>query len=129
MKLAVLLLGLVIGVPAAAADTTIHPPGGPVVIVDATSQHAAPAPGKRRMRTRLLEAFDDNRDGRLDRRERRRAVRAVRKLSRRLDRFDRDGDGNLGPGELPPRMQKKLRRFDRNGDGWVSPDERPQRRR
>ena len=36
-----------------------------------------------------------------------------------IQKYDLDGDGNLGPGELPPRVQQKLRRFDRNGDGWL----------
>ncbi|HWO26206.1 MAG TPA: hypothetical protein VNO30_46080 [Kofleriaceae bacterium] len=46
--------------------------------------------------------------------------RAVRGAIRR---FDRDGDGNVGPGEMPPAAARKLRRLDRDGDGWVEPGE------
>jgi Ca2+-binding EF-hand superfamily protein len=92
--------------------------------------------GTGELRHMLLERFDANGDGRLEPRERRHAVRALRRLERKLARqdgqevrarklqklirkYDLDGDGNVGPGEMPPRMAKRLRRLDRNGDGWV----------
>ena len=92
-------------------------------LLGATSlAHADDQPGQRAdRRQRMLERFDTNRDGRLDRRERRQAKRMRRqmKIQRLIRKFDKNGDGNLGPGELPPRLADRLRRFDRNGDGWI----------
>ena len=84
-----------------------------------------------------MERFDRDHDGRLDPVERKQAIKALRKLERKLERqqmrdarraarlrrvirrYDLDGDGNVGPGEIPPDVARRLRRFDRNGDGWV----------
>jgi Ca2+-binding EF-hand superfamily protein len=90
--------------------------------------HADPA-----LRRMLVERFDRNHDGRLEPGERRHAVRALRRLERKLARQDRrdarlrkvirkydlDGDGNVGPGEMPPAMAKRLRHLDHDGNGWV----------
>ena len=92
------------------------------------SMHADPA-----LRRMLVERFDRNHDGRLEPGERRHAVRALRRLERKLARQDRrdarlrkvirkydlDGDGNVGPGEMPPAMAKRLRHLDHDGNGWV----------
>ncbi len=93
----------------------------------------APSP----LRAALLARFDRDHDGRLDPVERRHAIHALRRLARKLahqqmrdarraaklrrviERYDLDGDGNVGPGEIPPDVARRLRRFDRNGDGWV----------
>ncbi len=99
--------------------------------------HADPQRPQRPMRQALLERFDRDHDGRLDPRERRAAVRQLRKLAKQLARHDRgkarmhaivgrydlNGDGDLGPGEVPPAVAKRLRRLDRNGDGWVDESE------
>ncbi len=87
------------------------------------------------LRQALLERFDRNHDGRLEPNERRHAIRALHQIERRLvrqerraerreingavQRYDRNGDGVAGPGEVPLREQRRLRRLDRNGDGWV----------
>jgi len=89
------------------------------------------------LRAALLERFDRNHDGRLDPVERKHAIHALRKIARKLAReerrdarraarlrgvirrYDVDGDGNVGPCEIPPNVARRLRRFDRNGDGWV----------
>lgn len=103
----------------------------------------APAAPNGQLRQLLLERFDRNHDGRLEPQERRRAIRALRKLARRMAmqerraerrggrerglvrRFDTNGDGVVGPEEMPPGLARKLRPLDRNGDGWL--DERDQR--
>ena len=36
-----------------------------------------------------------------------------------IEHYDLNGDGRVGPGEMPPAMARKLRHLDRNGDGWV----------
>ena len=79
-------------------------------------------------RARALQRFDANHDGRLDRGEKRQAKaarmqRRAQRFERLVQRFDRDGDGSLGPGELPPRAMKRMKKLDRDGDGWVRPDE------
>jgi Ca2+-binding EF-hand superfamily protein len=38
-------------------------------------------------------------------------------------RLDRNGDGRLQRGELPPRRQADFGRLDRDGDGGISPEE------
>lgn len=112
----------------------------PVDPYAAPQQQAPPpaAPQQRApLRAALMERFDTNHDGRLEARERRHAIRALRKLERRMmrqqrrearqaarvnriiQRYDRDGDGVVGPNEAPPAVQQKLRRLDRNHDGWV----------
>jgi hypothetical protein len=133
MKLAMLVLvGLLGATQIAAADDQREP-----------QQQPQPQRGMK-MRRMLIEQFDRDGDGRLDQRERMRASRALRRMSMRLgqgkrgqqgqqgqrgnrqmrrqkliQKYDLDGDGNLGPGELPPRVQQRLRRMDRNGDGWL----------
>jgi len=98
----------------------------------------------RQLRRALVETFDANGDGRLGPRERMRAVRVLRRIERRMAagapdgrgpdargravrgairRYDLNGDGNVGPGEMPPAGARRLRRLDRDGDGWVEPGE------
>jgi Ca2+-binding EF-hand superfamily protein len=99
----------------------------------------APQPPQPReqLRAELLARFDRDHDGRLDPRERKHAIKTLRRMARQLPReqmrdarraarlravirrYDADGDGNVGPGEMPPELARKLRRLDRNGDGWV----------
>lgn len=108
------------------------------VLVSATGIARADGPKNQKLRRALVEQFDRDGDGRLDRRERRQAARALRRMAKRMGenrqnrqnrrarlirKYDLDGDGNLGPGELPPRVQQKLRRMDRDGDGWLAPNE------
>jgi len=83
----------------------------------AVPAHAQPARARRMLRQR----FDIDRDGRLDGAERA-ALRAYQ-YARLVRRYDRDGDGRVGPGEVPPRLAERLRRLDRNGDGWIDPAE------
>jgi EF hand len=96
-----------------------------------------PGPHRGELRQAVLDRFDRNHDGRLEPNERRHAVKALRKLARKLAReernqrigqrradrliqkYDANGNGNVDPGELPPRVERRLRRLDRNGDGWV----------
>ena len=96
---------------------------------------AGPPPARGELRQALLDRFDRNHDGRLEPNERRHAIRALHKLEvmlarqeRRAERreingavqrYDRNGDGVAGPGEVPRREQRRLRQVDRNGDGWV----------
>jgi len=101
-------------------------------LLGATSlAHADDQPDRRAdRRQRMLERFDENRDGRLDKGERRQAkqMRRQKRMQKLIRKFDKNGDGNLGPGELPERMQKKLRKLDRNGDGWIDQrDQQPRR--
>jgi len=42
-----------------------------------------------------------------------------------IQRFDHDGDGNVGPAEIPPGLADELRPLDRDGDGWLRGDELP----
>jgi hypothetical protein len=104
--------------------------------------YADPAPQRGQFRQLLLERFDRNHDGRLEPQERRHAARVLRKLARKLEsqdrhgqrgewrhararalrRFDTNGDGVVGPEEMPRGMARKLRPLDRNRDGWL--DER-----
>ena len=105
--------------------------------------HAEPAPQRGQFRQLLLERFDRNHDGRLEPQERRHAIRALRRLARKLEmadhrgewrgarvralrRFDTNGDGVVGPEEMPPGMARRLRPLDRNHDGWL--DERDRAR-
>jgi hypothetical protein len=96
----------------------------------------------RQLRRALVSTFDANGDGKLGPRERMRAARVLRRIERRLAapagrgpgardgaargairRYDLDGDGNVGPAEIPPAAARKLRRLDRDRDGWVEPSE------
>ena len=89
------------------------------------------------LRQLVLERFDANHDGRLEPRERRHAVRALRHLARKLAmqdrrtgerarrargmarRHDRNGDGVVGPDEMPPGAARRLQPLDQNSDGWL----------
>jgi Ca2+-binding EF-hand superfamily protein len=108
-----------------------------------------PRPARAQIRQMLLQRFDRNHDGRLERREKRQAIRALRRMARQLAmsdrggrrrsepanagergetqriirRYDRNGDGNVGPAEMPPGLANRLRPLDRNGDGWVNDDD------
>lgn len=93
---------------------------------------------------RIMDRFDQNRDGVLDRNEvaqmaqakrqakqTRNAERRQRLFSRALARFDQNRDGRLGPQEVPAELARRMARFDHNGDGWVDAAEmtmQPQRR-
>ncbi|HEU0035773.1 MAG TPA: hypothetical protein VFQ53_34410 [Kofleriaceae bacterium] len=102
----------------------------------------------RRMELRrlLLAELDVNHDGKLGPRERQRGIRILRRLEMKLagrggqgnpraqmrkfiERYDVNGDGNVGPDEVPAGAARRLRRFDRDRDGWVEPRELPQQRR
>jgi len=131
MKVAVALIVCVLGAGAASAQ-----PADPYNQPPPPAQQARPRAMLRQM---LLARFDRNHDGRLEPRERRAAARALRRLARRLmqrrgprararlrgviQRYDLNGDGNVGPGEMPPAMARRLRPLDRNGDGWVDDDD------
>lgn len=99
-------------------------------------------PKRARLRAALMEQFDDDGDGRLDQRERQRALQALHRFEGKLagqqrgerarrfvERHDRNGDGDVGPREVPPDTADRLRRFDLDGDGWVDPHELQQPRR
>jgi Ca2+-binding EF-hand superfamily protein len=144
MKLAILALITSLGISGSAlAD------GGPPGLTQTQVVDYQPGPGRAprtALRQAILERFDRNHDGRLEPRERRQAVKALRKLARKLarderraergqrradrliQRYDLNGDGNVGPGEIPPNVARKLRRLDRNGDGWVDGNELAPRR-
>lgn len=139
MKLAVLSCAAVLALAAPSAGAQpfdpYAPPPAPLPVAARTGQHVAP------LRAAVVERFDRNHDGRLGPQERRQAIRALRRLARNLarqdrnmrkierrgaarrhaleQRYDADGDGVVGPGELPPPVADKLRRKDRNRDGWV----------
>jgi Ca2+-binding EF-hand superfamily protein len=109
-----------------------------VVLLLSGVAYADPPPGGQ-FRQQLLERFDRNHDGRLEKRERKQAARALRRIAKQMmradrrqerrarfiQRFDLDGDGNVGPGEMPPELANRLRSRDRNGDGWLEPNEQP----
>jgi hypothetical protein len=89
------------------------------------------------LRAAIMARFDRDRDGRLDPRERRRAIRALRQVARQLarqqrlerrgamrrhalvQRYDLNGDGVVGPGEMPPGVANRMRWRDRDRDGWL----------
>ncbi len=136
MKLAVLSCAafLALAAPAAGAQP-LDPYAPPSPPSPPAAARTAP------LRAAVVARFDRDHDGRLDPRERRHAIRALRRLARQLarqdrrmmrierrgaarrhaleQRYDANGDGVVGPGELPPPVADKLRRRDRNGDGWV----------
>jgi len=140
MKILPFVLAAVIGLGGAARADELAP----------VDPYGAPPPPPARvhrgdmpvLRQMLLDRFDRNGDGRLEPRERRRAIRALRRLERKLARqdggrarmrklvrrYDLDGDGNVGPGEMPPAVADRLRRFDRDGDGWLDEHDLPPRR-
>lgn len=110
---------------------------------------------RQKLRQALLVQFDANGDGKLGPRERMRAVRVLRRIEQRLAtgpqqgqgqrqggqgrarpgrdqqyrrfmrRYDVNGDGQVGPREVPRGAADRLRKFDRNGDGWVDQNEMP----
>jgi hypothetical protein len=124
MKLAALALVALLGTTAYAR------PGGP-----------QQGPKRKQLRALVMQHFDKNHDGRLERRERKQAARALKRLANRMERtqgrprngrhakmirrFDLNGDGNLGPGEVPPTIANELRPLDRDGDGWLQGNELP----
>ena len=91
------------------------------------------------LRQLLLQRFDRNHDGHLDMRERRQAARALYRLANKMarmdmkqqrrrqfiQRFDCDGDGNVGPNEMPPGLANEMRPLDRDGNGWLQGNELP----
>jgi hypothetical protein len=141
MKLAALALVTMLGLGGSAHADTVGPDGRPVNRTDSHQDHRPDTrPGGRphgQLRQLLLERFDANHDGRLEPQERRRAARVLRRLARKLTRDDRphgpraqrargmvrgldaNGDGVVGPGEMPPEAARKLRPLDQNGDGWL----------
>lgn len=42
-----------------------------------------------------------------------------------IRKYDLNGDGNIGPGEMPPALGAEMRPLDRNGDGWLTGNELP----
>jgi len=63
-----------------------------------------------------------------DRAAERAADRAARRDARMRElvrRYDRNGDGVVGPDEMPPGVARRLQRLDRNGDGWLDERDRP----
>jgi hypothetical protein len=109
---------------------------------------------KQALRQLLVQHFDRNGDGRLGPREREHAAKALHRLALRMSghhkrhrmqgmpgmqgmqrkqgkrqklirRFDRNHDGHVGPGELPPAIADELRPLDDDGDGWLESDELP----
>lgn len=172
MKLAILAAVIALACPALARAEILNPPGGPVVVDDATydSDEAAeampvrnpsrmrgdrmggrqPDPAMRakrqQLRRALMEQFDVNGDGKLGPRERMRAARVLRRIENRLtqpmrgrrgepqragqyrrfmQRYDVNGDGQVGPREMPPGAADRLRPLDRDRNGWVEPNELP----
>jgi EF hand len=151
MKLAFLALVTTLGLggaalaePAGPYAEPPRPPGAPARPFAEPAQHRGEH-GRPRVELRrfLLEQFDHDRDGRLESDERRRAIRTLRRAARRLAmeerrarghdgrtrgmmrRYDRDGDGTVGPGEMPPDAARRLRRHDLNRDGWVDDRDQP----
>lgn len=145
-KLLGLVLGIALVLPSAPAfagppgetlpddpDASAAPPADDYYGGDYTDR-GAQRDRMRAIRKRIKTQFDADGDGRLSRDERRAARQAIgmrfakkqqrmhklRMVKRAIRKFDRDGDGVVGPGEAPPRVVEKLRRLDRNGDGWVN---------
>ena len=138
MKLAVLAFVLALsGVAAADELAPVDPYAAPPPV-------ALKAPRQRgQLKQLLLAKFDRNHDGRLEPRERMRAAKVLHRLANRLAnnqgrqqgrgqrrqkfirKYDLDGDGNVGPGEMPPALGAEMRPLDRNGDGWLTGNELP----
>ena len=141
------LLGLVLGVGLvlSASPASANPPGETRRVDDGGAYYGGEyvdrAEQRHRMRAireRIKARFDADGDGRLSREERRAAKQAMgpmlgkgkatlkkklRKVKKAIRRYDRDGDGVVGPGEAPAHVVRKLRKLDRNGDGWVNDDD------
>lgn len=108
-----------------------------VVLALTGAAHADGPRPRAQLHQLLLQHFDHDHDGRLEGRERKQAARALHRLAKRLakgdkqngrrarlmQRYDRDGDGNVGPREMPPGLADELRPLDRDGDGWLEGNE------
>jgi hypothetical protein len=128
MKLAVLLLGTVLGASAfapglASADEVLQPPSGPVIRVerververaerrdalraqhrdDLRAQHRANRARRAgELRRALVATFDVDGDGKLDARERHRAARVLRRIEQRLSTDGRAGGRGARRGPAP----------------------------
>lgn len=145
MKLAV--LALVLGLSGVAAADELGPVDPYAEPPPPVAPYAAPPPApmlkgprqQRPLKQFLLAKFDRNHDGRLEPRERMHAAKALRRLANRLAKadgrqqrrqnfirkYDLNGDGNVGPGEMPPALSNEMRPLDRNGDGWLTGNELP----
>ena len=154
------LVGLAVAVVLASATTAFAGPPGETPPIDGDADVAPPAPDhadRGQWKQRIKARFDTDHDGVLSQEEKWVAKQVIRRhrmkqrmaagdrgrggrggrgakmFDRVIRRFDRNGDGVLGPGEVPPRLVHKLRRLDKNGDGWLTRDEvmhrRPQRMR
>jgi len=142
MKLAALALLTMLGLGGAAyaepvPRTEPAPAAEPAPRATAAPRVAVARP-RGQFRELVFEKFDRNHDGRLEPDERRRAARTLRKLARRLEaqdragernrrlirRYDTNGDGVVGPEEMPPGLARKLQPLDRNGDGWLDARDR-----
>lgn len=142
MKLAILAFVLSVSGVAAAdelgpVDPYAVPPPPPAPMLKQPRQ-------QRPLKAFLLAKFDRNHDGRLEPRERMHAAKALRRLANRLAgqqqqgqqgrqqrrqkfirKYDLNGDGNVGPGEMPPALGQEMRPLDTNGDGWLTGNELP----
>jgi Ca2+-binding EF-hand superfamily protein len=92
----------------------------------AGTAHADPGPrqpgaAKAQLRQLLLERFDRNGDGRLGPQERQRAARALHRLANRI----MQGGERHPRADRQQRHRKLIRRFDRDRDGHVGPGELP----
>lgn len=114
-----------------------------VVVALAGVAHADPGTPRRgqngQFRQMIMQRFDRNHDGRLEPRERKQAARALHRIANRLAQadgraqrkqkfirqYDLNGDGNVGPGEMPPALARELQPLDRDGDGWLEGNELP----
>ena len=144
MKSVALAFATLLVAAGAASAQPADPYGPPGAPPPAAAPMRPQRPEAAALRAALIARFDRNHDGRLEPRERIAAARALRKLANRLERrarrqarrdqqlggvierYDLNGDGNVGPGEMPPAMARRLRRLDRNGDGWVDDRDFPQ---
>lgn len=52
-----------------------------------------------------------------------RAREAIVSTGSFMRRYDVNGDGQVGPREMPSGAADRLRPFDRDRDGWVEPNE------
>jgi hypothetical protein len=143
MKLASLILAGLLGATGIAraddpiGDEELNPPSGPVQVETARQPigPARPGPGamggqrqrdprraqlRAELRQALVERFDRNGDGRLEPGERRQAIRALRRLVRRMARQEMMV-------ERRGRRQRLIQRYDNDGDGNLGPGELPPR--
>jgi len=139
MKLATLILAGLLGATGVAraddpiGDEELNPPSGPVQVEPARQPIGPAGPGAMRgqrdprraqlraeLRQALVERFDRNGDGRLEPGERRQAIRALRRLVRRMARREMMV-------ERRGRRQRLIQRYDNDGDGNLGPGELPPR--